>query len=481
MKVLYAASEAVPLAKTGGLADVAGALPRAVAELGVKPALIMPAYAEVGKDILACFRTIAEFPVQLGWRNQTCRLLSAEIAGIACYLIDNDYYYKRGSLYGYDDEAERFVFFCFAVMEAVPHLAELPDIIHCHDWQTGMIPFLLRNRYGDRPPYRRIRTVFTVHNLQYQGVFSTEVLMDLLSAGPEWFTPETLEFYGGASCMKAGLLYADKLTTVSETYAREILTEAYGERLEGVLRMRRRDLVGIVNGIDTASFDPMRDPALAVPFGDSLADKRRNKPPLQRELGLELSEQRPLIGMVSRLADQKGFDLLERALEPLIAEGVQLAVLGSGDYRFEKLLRQAASAHPRRIAVRFGFDDALARRIYAGSDLYLMPSRFEPCGLSQLIALRYMSVPVVRETGGLADTVQPFDEYTGEGTGFRFRAYTPAALLDAVRRALSVYRQPALWAQAARNGAGQDFGWSRSARAYLDVYSKIATSGKESV
>ncbi len=480
MKILFAASEAVPIVKTGGLADVVGALPKALAPLGYEAAVILPLYGETPDAIRRTLRRIGVFRVQLGWRNQRCELYRTELDGIAYYLIGNDYYYDRGSLYGYDDEAERFVFFCFAVLEAMPLLGWQPSLIHCHDWQTGLIPFLLRTRYSQDPGTRGIRSVFTIHNLRYQGVFSRETLADLLGIGDEWFTTEGLEFYGGGSCMKGGLFYADKLTTVSRTYAEEIQTAAYGERLEGVLQKRKEDLVGIVNGIDVDSFNPMNDPHVAFPYRRSLGKKRKNKIALQRQLGLTESSDAPLIGIVSRLVEQKGLDLVEGILERLLLTepDVQLVVLGTGEPRYEALFRHTAAQLPERAAVHNGFDDALARQIYAGSDLYLMPSQFEPCGLSQLIALRYGSVPIVRETGGLRDTIQAYDEYTSRGTGFSFRQYDADELLHTVRRALSLYRDDAKWQHIVDQGISKDYSWSSSAREYAAVYRELAGFGK---
>lgn len=473
MEVLFAASEAMPLVKTGGLADVVGALPKALAKHGVNVTVILPKYGAIPDDIAAQAVTLAELNVQLGWRSQYCALQEVTAGGIRFLLIDNEYYFKRGQLYGYGDDAERYVFFCVAVLEVLGKLESMPDLIHCHDWQTGLIPFLLRTRYGNLPGYRDIRTVFTIHNLQYQGVFPREMMQDLLGIGDEAFTVDGLEFYGAASCMKAGLLFADKLSTVSYTYSFEIRSEEYGEKLDGVIRRRSGDLWGIVNGIDTKEYDPMHDPHIAVPYRDSLAKKRKNKAALQRELGLPEEEDTPLIGMVSRLTHQKGFDLVLGAIDELMKQRLQLVVLGAGDHGIERMLRYAQARHPDRIATWFGFNEGLARRVYAASDLYLMPSRFEPCGLSQLIALRYRAVPVVRETGGLKDTVQPYNEFTGEGNGFTFGPATVHDLLYTLNRALSFYRDPEAWGRIVRNGAGCDVGWEASAKLYCKLYKEL--------
>lgn len=477
MKVWFAASEAAPLVKSGGLADVVGALPKALAKRGIEVTVVLPKYGEIPARIAdeAVYR--GSFDVSLGWRRQYCGLLETRVDGVNYLLVDNEYFFKRGYLYGYgEEEAERFVFFGFAVVEAMFRmgLEELPDIVHCHDWQTGVVPMLLRTRYSHVPAFKKIRTVFTIHNLQYQGVFSRGRLQDLLSAGDELFTEDGMEFYGAGSCMKAGLRFADKLTTVSPTYAREIQTPEYGEKLDGVLRQRAGDLSGIVNGIDTDAYDPMTDPHLAVNYRSSLAKKRRNKTALQEEFGLPVDEATPVIGIVSRLAWQKGFDLVGEALPGLMAERLQLIVLGTGDPHLEGMLRDAGERFRGRLFVWFGFNEGLARRIYAASDMFLMPSRFEPCGLSQLISLRYRTVPIVRETGGLRDTVQPYNEYTGEGTGFSFGPASAHDLLFTVRRALSFYGDPAAWERIVDNGAKRDVGWEASAREYEKLYRELA-------
>jgi starch synthase len=475
MRVLFAASEAMPLVKTGGLADVVGALPKALAKRGVDVTVVLPRYGEIPNAITNNLATLAVIDVQLGWRRQYCGIQEVTVDGVRFLLIDNEFYFKRGYLYGYGDEAERFAFFSFAVLEMLDKLELMPDIIHCHDWQTGLIPFLLRTRYSNRPGYKDIRTVFTIHNLQYQGVYSRELLQDLLATGDDSFTEDSLEFYGAGSCMKAGLRFADKLSTVSNTYAQEIQTEAYGEKLDGVIRQRANDLWGIINGIDTEVYDPMNDPHLAVPYRNSPVKKRQNKIALQQELGLPIDETVPMIGIVSRLTGQKGFDLMGQALPALMKEHLQLVILGSGDPGIEGMLHETFLRNRNKMALWFGFNEGLARRFYASSDMYLMPSRFEPCGLSQLIALRYRTVPIVRETGGLRDTVQSYNEYTGEGNGFTFGPATVHDLLFTVRRALSFYGKEEHWAKIVANGAKKDYGWESSARLYYKLYREIVS------
>jgi len=472
---MFAASEAMPLVKTGGLADVVGALPKALAKQGAEVTVVLPKYEAIPQEIAEAAKTIAVTEVQLGWRRQYCGIQEIVVDGVRFLLIDNEFYFKRGQLYGYGDEAERFVFFSVAVLEMLDKLGRMPDILHCHDWQTGLIPFLLRTRYANRPGYRNIRTVYTIHNLQYQGVFSRELLQELLTTGDDSFTEDSLEFYGAASCMKGGLRFADKLSTVSFTYAREIQSEEYGEKLDGVIRQRSHDLWGILNGIDTDVYNPMTDPNLAVNYRDSLEKKRRNKLALQRELGLPENAGVPLIGIVSRLTQQKGFDLIAEALSELLEERIQLVVLGSGEPGIEDMLRGALLANRDKMAIWFGFNEGLARRIYAASDLYLMPSRFEPCGLSQLIALRYRSVPIVRETGGLKDTVAPYNEYTGTGNGFTFGPPTAHDMLYTIRRALSFYGDAEHWERIVANGAKNDYGWESSAELYCKLYRELVS------
>jgi starch synthase len=473
MNILYVASEAVPLAKTGGLADVIGALPKALRKLGADVRVIMPKYEDIQDSLKSRMETVYISQIKLGWRVKYVGLQKLEVDGIPFYFIDNEYYFKRRGLYGYEDEAERFVFFSRAVAELLPHLGFVPDIVHAHDWQSGLIPLLLKLGYAGES-FRQTKTVYTIHNLRYQGNFPREQLKDLLGLDDEWFAAgEGIEFHGGGSCMKAGIVYADRLTTVSETYALEIQTPEYGERLDGVLRERCGSLIGIVNGVDYEQYDPMKDPALAVPFRDSQAKKKMNKAWLQRTLGLDEEADAPLVGIVTRLVWQKGIDLIAPILEEIIQEGMQLVVLGTGDSEFERLFVDVAARYPQRVAACITFNDALARQIYAGSDLFLMPSRFEPCGLGQLLALRYRSVPVVRETGGLKDTVMPFNEYTSEGTGFSFAPARPHDLLFTLKRAAAMYRNPSQWDELYRNICRTNFDWTASAKQYMHLYENV--------
>ncbi|GIP37387.1 glycogen synthase [Paenibacillus sp. J31TS4] len=473
MKILFAASEAVPFVKTGGLADVIGSLPQALKELGHDVRVILPKYEDIPESYRDGMTLLDSFTVPVGWRNQYCGVEQLELEGVVYYFIDNEFYFRRKGIYGYGDDAERFVFFSRAVADAIPRLGFLPDIVHCNDWQTGLVPFCLKVHHGHQEEYARIRTVFTIHNLKYQGRFNRGLLQDLLGVGDEYFTADKLEFYGDGSCMKGGLVYSDAVTTVSPTYAEEIRTRAFGEGLDGMLRARGDDLLGILNGIDAADYDPMKDPNLAVPYRNSMAKKRLNKSRLQEEVGLPVREDVPLIGIVSRLVEQKGFDLIACVLDDILRLDVQLVVLGTGDRTYEELFRDAAGRYPDKLSANIRFHEPLSRRIYAGSDLFLMPSLFEPCGLGQLIALRYKAAPIVRETGGLKDTVQAFDELTGQGNGFSFANYNAHDMLYTIERAVKLYQDPKLWATLADNMGRKDFSWRRSAQQYASMYGKL--------
>jgi starch synthase len=484
LRILLVASEVAPFAKTGGLADVAGALPRALAALGHDVRVLLPKYrgaeAHAGETRLV----VPNIRVPLGDREAEGALIEGRApSGVPVYLLEHEHYYNRDSLYGtsdgdYWDNCERFVFFCRGALEGMARLDAAkpgtrwqPQIIHANDWQAGLLPVYLRTLYRDDPLLGGLASVFTIHNLAYQGVF-WHYDMPMTGLGWDLFTPAGIEFYGKLNFMKGGLVFSDLLTTVSRTYAREIRTPAFGSGLEGVLEDRSQDLHGVVNGIDYELWNPQKDPAIAHPYSaEDPEPKVVCRETLRRELGLEDGEG-PLIGIITRLAEQKGMDLVLAALPGILEERGQLVVLGSGDARLEEAFRAAAAAQPGRVAVRIGYDDELSRRIYAGSDAFLMPSRYEPCGLGQLIALRYGGAPIVRRTGGLADTVTEFDPARRSGTGFVFDAFTPDALLAAVRRAASTYRQPALWKALVRNAMAEDFSWDASAREYVTLYRK---------
>ncbi|KZE77305.1 glycogen synthase GlgA [Paenibacillus elgii] len=478
MKVLFAASEAVPFVKTGGLADVIGSLPKELAKQGIDVRVILPKYEDIPARFTEQMETVASFTLQMGWRSLYCGIQKLEHDGIAFYFVDNEFYFRRKGCYGYGDDAERFAFYCRAVLDALPHIDYMPDLLHCHDWQAGMIPVLYRAHFSHQPLYSHLKTIVTIHNLKYQGVFGKEQFQDFFALGEEHLHGYALEMHGGASFLKGGLLYSDYITTVSPTYAEEIQTPYYGEHLDGLLRSQNGRLQGILNGIDYEEFDPMTDPHLEFNYRDSYAKKQANKLKLQERLGLPVDKDVPLIALVTRLVDQKGLALIDRMIAELMALDAQWVVLGTGEPRFEELFRWAAGMFPDKLSAQILFDEALARQIYAGSDLFLMPSLFEPCGIGQLIAMRYRSVPIVRETGGLRDTVTPYDETTGEGTGFSFTNYNAHDMLFTIERAVRLYREPGVWTNLMNNIKKKDFSWRRSAQQYADLYRQLAVASE---
>jgi starch synthase len=482
------ASEVEPFAKTGGLADVAAALPRALVALGHDVRILMPKHRGVETHGVALRPAVSRFRLPLGDREVEGALYEGRApSGVPVYFLAQDQYFDRDGLYGtpdgdYWDNCERFIFFCRGGLEAVTRLGAAggdswrPQIVHANDWQTGLVPVYLRTLYRDHPALRGVATVFTIHNLAYQGVF-WHYDMPMTGLGWDLFTPAGIEFYGKINLLKGGLVFADLLTTVSRTYAREIRTAAFGAGLEGVLEERSHDLHGVINGLDYQAWNPATDPALPKRYSAEEPDgKAACRDALCAELGLEPGPG-PVLGMVTRFAEQKGLDLVLAALPALLGEGCRLVVLGSGDPPLETAFAEAAGREPRRVAVRIGYEKDLSRRVYAGSDGFLMPSRYEPCGLGQLIALRYGAIPIVRRTGGLADTVVEFDPARRAGTGFAFDAFTTEALVDAVRRAAGAYRQPAVWRALVRNAMTEDFSWEASAREYVTLYAKALKAG----
>ncbi len=482
MKILFAASECVPFIKTGGLADVVGALSPVLTQKGVDVRVMVPLYASIPEKWTSQMKSECEFEVELGWRKQYCGVKSLEYQGVKFYFIDNQFYFGRSYIYGLGgDEYERFGFFSRAVIDALPHLNFQPDIVHCHDWQTGMVPALLKIQYAHFPFYQNMKTVYTIHNLQYQGVFPIKAVQDTLGLGDSLFTSDKLECYGCANYMKAGLVYADELTTVSPSYSDEIQTAFYGERLDGLLRARKEQLSGILNGIDVEDYNPEKDPMIYANYGAfSLGGKETCKTELQKELGLNVDPDAPLVGIISRLSNQKGLDLIECVIRELMDTGIQLVVLGMGEAKYTNLFSWAESEYPGRLAARFAMNHQLAHRIYAGSDMFLMPSQFEPCGLSQLIALRYGSVPIVRETGGLRDTVLSYNKFTDEGNGFSFFNYNAHDMLHTVRRAVHYYKNNReVWYKLIVRGMTGDYSWYNSADKYLAMYDRLVAQIEE--
>ena len=475
MNVLFAASECAPFIKTGGLGDVIGALPQSLQEQGVNVSVILPKYEDLPFHYKEQMEWIKSIEVPLGWRLQFCGIEKIHYQGITIYFLDNEYYFKRHGSYGFGDDGERFAFFSRAVLEALPFLEERPDIIHCHDWQTGIIPVQLKANYENNPYYQNIKTVFTIHNLRYKGVYPKSVLSDLLDLSDQYYQLDSLEFYGNVSYLKGGLAFADCITTVSSTYASEIQSPYYGEKLDGFLRKRGANLQGIVNGIDNNSYDPRVDENLYLPYHD-YKGKSVNKTHLQKTLGLPINAEIPIISMVTRLVDQKGIDLILHVFQEIIGLDVQFVLLGTGDQEYEEAFKYFAAVYPDKVSTNLYFDEALARQIYAGSDLFLMPSQFEPCGIGQLLALRYGTLPVVRETGGLRDTVIPYNEITEEGNGFSFANYNAHDMLFTIELAVTLYRsQPTKWSMLVGRAMDLDYSWTSSSGQYIKLYEDLLT------
>lgn len=475
MKILFVASEADPFIKTGGLGDVAYALPKALRKLGLDVRVIIPKYLGIKEELKNNMLTLATFNVPVGWRNQYGGLQYLEYDGIPFYFIDNEYYFKRDNPYGYDDDSERFAFFDRAVLESVNYMMDFtPDIIHLNDWHTGMIAPIMREHFKNKPRFNDIKIIYTVHNLKYQGIFSKDILGDLLGFSDDYFREDMLKYYDGVSFMKGGLNFSDKITTVSKSYAEEIKTSFYGEGLHGLLQIRSKDLSGIVNGIDTEIFNPKKDKELFYNYDyNNVSLKLKNKIKLQEELNLPKDESIPMIGMVTRLTSQKGLDLVSHVIEEILNLNLQLVVLGTGDRKYEEMFRYYSGIYPSKLSANITFNNTLAKKIYASSDMFLMPSLFEPCGIGQLLALRYGSIPIVRETGGLKDTVKAYNEYTKEGNGFSFRNYNAHDMLYTIKRALSFYNDKKTWNNLVKKAMLEDNSWKKSAIEYKKLYSSM--------
>lgn len=475
MQIVFASAECAPFVKTGGLGDVAGSLPAALVRAGAEVIVMVPKYATIKDEYKAQMEHFSDFYVSLGWRNEYCGLEKLKHDGVTYMFIDNERYFARDYPYGFFDDGERFAFFSKAITESLQHLPAgfECDILHCNDWQTALAPVFLREFYQGLPLYDRVKTVFSIHNVAFQGQFSDTVMEDILGVA---HIPAAASQLRCDACsinyMLGALRYADAITTVSPTYANEIQTSEFGEGLDGVLRERSYALQGILNGIDVAGFDPATDKRIAANYTvEDRSGKAVCKAKLQEELGLEVRDDRPLMVMVTRLTRQKGMDLVMYALDRILAGGVQVAVLGTGDRDYEDGLRYFQDKYPGTMAARIEFDPALSQRMYAAADMFLMPSKFEPCGLSQIIAMRYGTLPIVRETGGLKDTVQPYNEFTGEGTGFSFSNFNGDEMGDAVFRAARLFWDNRdAWNQLVTQAMSQDFSWTRSADKYLDLY-----------
>lgn len=477
-KILFAASEAVPFVKTGGLADVVGSLPKYFDKNRYDVRVILPKYACMDEQWKGKLHFLCHFYVNLSWRKQYAGILEAKWDGITYYFVDNEYYFAGPKPYDkiYED-VEKFAYFSKAVLEALPFIDFCPDVIHCNDWQTGLIPVFLRTLYGDQNYYTGIKTVFAIHNLKFQGRWKLPAVMDITGLPEQIFTAEKLESYGEANYLKGGAVYADAVTTVSRTYVKEIMTPEGGEGLDGLMRARQDCLYGITNGIDVKEYNPQTDAYLFSHFNETNMKEKKavNKAAFQKEMGLNVKPDIFLLGMVSRMTDQKGFDLIAAILDEIFSEGrLQLVVAGTGEEKYENMLRYFAQKYPSRMQVFVGYSEEMAHRIYGSCDAFLMPSLFEPCGLSQMMSLRYGTVPIVRETGGLKDTVEAYNEYEHTGTGFSFANYDAHELLQTLRYAMKIYySRKKEWNGIALRGMKKDFSWQSSAREYGKLYDKL--------
>lgn len=476
MNILYVTSEAVPFCKTGGLADVAGSLPPALAENGERVSVILPLYqcvADAWRERLHFERYIY---VRLAWRSVYCGLFSYEHRGVKWYFVDNEQYFKRPELYGYYDDGERFAFFSRAVTELLPFLPEKPNVVHCNDWQSALVPVYLRDEAVRNDFYRPIRTVLTIHNIEYQGRYGRDAVEDLFGLDAGWFTGGTLEFDGDVNLLKGAIMTADAVTAVSPTYAQELKYAYFAHGLESVMQLSDHKLHGVLNGIDMERYNPETDGEIAFSYAsDDLSGKSRDKAALQKMMGLAEKADTPVVAMVTRLVSHKGLDLVCEALDHFMEKDMQLVVLGKGDGKYESFFSWAQAKYPGRIAVHLGYSESLAMQIYAGADLFLMPSKSEPCGLSQMIAMRYGAVPIVRETGGLKDTVHAYEAWCGAGNGFTFANYNAGDMCHVICEAVDLYHtKREAYRVLQKRGMTEDFSWTRSARKYHDIYKTIS-------
>lgn len=470
MKVLFAASEAYPFAMSGGLADVAGALPKALRKRFIGCRVIMPLYACITQEMRDKMTFICNITVPVAWRRQYCGVFEAHVDGVIYYLIDNQYYFNRDGLYGHYDDAERYAFFSRAVLEVIPHINFIPDVIHCNDWQTALIPVYLDSFYKYGDPYRNIKTVFTIHNIQYQGKYGYELTGDVLGLPPE--KESLIDYDNCINFMKGAIQCSDKVTTVSPTYAKEILDPYYSYGLDSILKQFTYKLTGIVNGIDCDVYNPETDSLIYRNYSVSdISGKDYNKQKLQEELSLPQRSDVPVIGIVTRLVKHKGIDLVKCVFEELLKADLQFTILGSGEWEFETFFHDMASKYPDKVGLKLGFNPQLAHRIYAGADIFLMPSQSEPCGLAQMVALRYGTIPIVRETGGLNDTIS--DSGDGVGNGFTFKSYNAHDMQNTVWRALAGYSDRQGWKKLKERAMRCDNSWSKSANAYIKLYKEI--------
>jgi len=471
MKILFVTSEAAPFIKTGGLADVAASLPKALADMGHDIRVILPLYSTISLEHRNRFEFVKHFHLRMPKMNQYVGIFQYQEDGVTYYFIDNEHYFARSGVYGYFDDGERFAYFCRAVLDAACELPFHPDIIHLNDWHTGPIAPIFKDQYLMRPEFQSTKLIFTIHNLKYQGIFPYDLLGDYLGLSDDYFTYDKLEHFGNVNFMKAGLSFADYITTVSKTYAEELRYAYYSEGLHSLLLHRSHIIRGIVNGIDYDYYDPKTDDQIFAKYDFStIEQKKTNKVELQKLLHLTVDPEVALIAMVTRLVPNKGMDLLSFIFDELMEEKVQFVLLGNGDYEYEQAFSHFAARYQGRVSSNIFFSNVLAKKVYAASDMFLMPSRFEPCGLGQMIAMRYGSVPIVRETGGLKDTVQAYNRFTGEGTGFSFSNYNAHELLFTIKDALYYYRDQKTWREIVRQAMLADHSWAESAKQYDEVY-----------
>ena len=477
-KVLYVASESVPFIKTGGLADVVGSLPKCFPKEHFDVRVIIPKYACMKQQFKDSLRYVTNFYMSMNWRQQYVGIFETEYDGIKFYFIDNEEHFGGDKpYYGMPNDLEKFAFFSKAALSILPVINFRPDIIHCHDWQTGLVPVYLKERFQASDFYRGIKTVMTIHNLKFQGVYDIKTIKSITGLSDYFFTPDKLEMNKDANYLKGGLVYADAITTVSNTYAEEIKTPFYGENLDGLMCARSNSLRGIVNGIDYDEYNPETDSMIAQNYSARTfrKEKVKNKLALQSELGLDVDPKVMMIGIVSRLTDQKGFDLISYMMDEMCQDSIQLVVLGTGDEKYENMFRHFAWKYDKKVSANIYYSEALSHKIYASSDAFLMPSLFEPCGLSQLMSLRYGTVPIVRETGGLKDTVQPYNEFEGTGTGFSFTNYNAHEMLGTIRYAERIfYDRKREWNKIVDRGMAKDYSWGNSAKQYEEMYNWLA-------
>jgi starch synthase len=474
MKVLLVASEAHPFIKTGGLGHVIGALPKALRKRDINVSVIIPKYKNIDTRFKEKLSFVKWFMVKVGWRNQYCGVFKYKHENITYYLLDNEFYFNRDNEYGYEDDAERFAYFSRAVLDFISEIGWEPDIIHCNDWQTGMIPVILKNEYSKDERYKNIKTIFSFQDMTFKGVFSPEVLPDLFDYDMGLFNNGSLEFYGGVSFMKGGINFADKITTVSDTYANEVKTPQFGDKLAGLLREKSFNVKGVLNGLDYEEYNPYVDPYIYKAFEEgSIEEKQENKLKLQKELALPINRDIPMMGIVSKLNNRKGLELIINIADRLLQHNVQLIILGTGDKQYEEHFKGLQSRYKDKVATNIKFDKELAHKIYASSDMILIPSLQEPCGLGQLIALRYGAVPIGRETGGLKDTISPYNKYSGKGNGFSFSNFNANELLMIIEYALEVYEDKKSWSSIVEQAMNSDNSWEKSAEEYSKLYFQV--------